>query len=112
MTAEAKSSHSDTDTLPGDASVLIAARDQIRTGFRRKASLSPGESATQDAIQHAREVAQFLRANVVQGKRVDGENDMYRLRLHEHTERGDNDSIKVAGQGTIGGGGCCGGGSK
>ncbi|KAG5939253.1 hypothetical protein E4U53_007846 [Claviceps sorghi] len=96
----------------GDAPVLAAAQDQIRKGFRRQASLAPGEPTTQDAIQHAQEVAQFLRANVVQGERVDGENSKYRLRIHEHTERGDNDSIKVAGQGTIGGGSCCGGGRK
>ncbi|KAG6009362.1 Mitochondrial zinc maintenance protein 1, mitochondrial [Claviceps maximensis] len=96
----------------GDAPVLAAAQQQIRTGFRQQASLSASDSTTQNAIQHAQDVAQFLRANVVQGKRVDGEKDMYRLRIHEHTERGDNDSIKVAGKGAIGGGGCCGGGSK
>lgn len=33
------------------------------------------------------------------------------LRIHEHTERGDNDSIKTAGAG-IAGGGCCGGSGK
>ncbi|KAG6013899.1 Mitochondrial zinc maintenance protein 1, mitochondrial [Claviceps lovelessii] len=96
----------------GDAPVLAAAQEQIRTVFRQQASLSPSGPSTADAIQHAQDVAQFLRANVVQGKRIEGEKDMYRLRIHEHTERGDNDSIKVAGQGTIGGSGCCGGGSK
>ncbi|KAG5989193.1 hypothetical protein E4U52_005849 [Claviceps spartinae] len=98
----------------GDAPVLIAAKQSIRTQFRQQANLSPGEKITQDAIKHAQEVAQFLRANVVQGKKIEGEDNMYRLRIHEHTERGDNDSIKVAGQGkgTTGGGGCCGGGSR
>ncbi|KAG6041188.1 Mitochondrial zinc maintenance protein 1, mitochondrial [Claviceps citrina] len=62
----------------GDAPVLAAAQQQIRVGFRQKASLSSSEPATQDAIRHAQEVAQFLRANVVQGKRVDGADDMYR----------------------------------
>lgn len=36
------------------------------------------------------------------------------LRIHEHTERGDNDSVKQAGKGTIANpvaGGCCGGGA-
>lgn len=30
------------------------------------------------------------------------------LRIHEHTERGDNDTVKVAGGKTVSvGGGCC-----
>ncbi|KAG5915542.1 Mitochondrial zinc maintenance protein 1, mitochondrial [Claviceps capensis] len=96
----------------GDAPVLLAAKQSIRTQFRQQANLGPSEQTTQDSIKHAQEVAQFLRANVVQGKKIDGEDNMYRLRIHEHTERGDNDSIKVAGQGTSGGDGCCGGGSR
>lgn len=28
------------------------------------------------------------------------------LRIHEHTERGDNESIKTAGEGYVQGGGC------
>ncbi|KAG5974699.1 hypothetical protein E4U55_008085 [Claviceps digitariae] len=62
----------------GDAPVLAAAQQQIRAGFSRQASLCPSESTTRDAIQHAQDVAQFLRANVVQGKRMDSEKDMYR----------------------------------
>lgn len=46
---------------------MVAARDQIRINFREKASLPASE--IQPAIQHAEEVASFLRANVVQGKR-------------------------------------------
>ncbi|KAK2593555.1 Mitochondrial zinc maintenance protein 1, mitochondrial [Conoideocrella luteorostrata] len=96
----------------GDAPVLAAAKQQIRHEFRQKSSMSSSDSATKEAIQHAQEVAKFLRANVVQGKKLDGEDNMYRLRIHEDTERGDNDTIKMAGQGTIGGEGCCGGGSR
>jgi hypothetical protein len=51
----------------GDSRVLSAAREQIRVNFREKAGLP--ESEVQPAIQHAEEVASFLRANVVQGKR-------------------------------------------
>ncbi|GAB0137843.1 hypothetical protein EsDP_00006096 [Epichloe bromicola] len=96
----------------GDAPVLAAAQQQIRQEFGQKANMSSSEPMVQDAIQRAQEVAHFLKANVVQGKKMDGEENMYQLRIHEHTERGDNDSIKVAGQGTLGGGGCCGGGGK
>ncbi|KAG5964570.1 Mitochondrial zinc maintenance protein 1, mitochondrial [Claviceps cyperi] len=96
----------------GDTPALIAAKQSIRTRFRQHANLSPREQTAKDFIKHAQEVAQFLRANVVQGKKIEGKDNMYRLRIHEHTERGDNDSIKVAGQGTTGGGGCCGGGRR
>jgi len=40
-----------------------------------------------------------LRQNVVQGEQVEsaagpGDEQRYKLRIHEHTERGDNDSIR------------------
>ncbi|KAK3372340.1 mitochondrial zinc maintenance protein 1, mitochondrial [Podospora didyma] len=79
----------------GDARVLDAARQQIRMNFREKATLPASDPSIQPAIQHAEEVACFLRANVVQGKK---EGDRYKLRIHEDTERGDNDTIKVAGK--------------
>lgn len=53
----------------GDERVLSAARDQIRTGFRDKASLSPSDPAVAPALQHAQEVAEFLKANLVQGRK-------------------------------------------
>ncbi|ROT41588.1 hypothetical protein SODALDRAFT_377247 [Sodiomyces alkalinus F11] len=88
----------------GDERILSAARQQIRQGFREKAPLSPTDPELQPAIQQANEVATFLRQNVVQGEhRGDG---TYRLRIHQDTERGDNDSIKKAGKGTTLGGGC------
>lgn len=73
--------HSD-KPCSGDAPVLAAAQEQIRTVFRQQASLSPSGPSTADAIQHAQDVAQFLRANVVQGKRIEGEKDMYRTLKH------------------------------
>jgi complex III assembly factor LYRM7 len=97
--------------------VLDAARQSIRNGFRDKASLPASDPTVQPAIQHAEEVASFLKANLVQGKR---EGNTYsqclhpgmdtmlfyviltsiypELRIHEHTERGDNDSIKLGNQ--------------
>ncbi|EON95778.1 zinc maintenance protein [Phaeoacremonium minimum UCRPA7] len=83
----------------GDTRVLDAARQQIRGGFREKASLPSSDPSTAAAIQHAQEVAAFLKSNVVQGKK-EGE-DLYRLRIHDETERGDNDTIKVGGGKTI-----------
>ncbi|KAH8883224.1 mitochondrial zinc maintenance protein 1, mitochondrial [Thozetella sp. PMI_491] len=76
----------------GDARVLDAARQQIRDKFRESRVLAASDPAVQPAIQHAVEVATFLRSNLVQGKK---EGDTYRLRIHEDTERGDNDTIKV-----------------
>ncbi|SPQ19169.1 de22e387-cfa8-44e9-a029-3350d88cb560 [Thermothielavioides terrestris] len=77
----------------GDTRVLNAARQQIRQGFRDKASLPASDPSIQPAIQHAEEVARFLKTNLVQGKL---EGDKYKLRIHEYTERGDNNSIKLA----------------
>ncbi|KAJ3477605.1 hypothetical protein NLG97_g8795 [Lecanicillium saksenae] len=96
----------------GDAPILLAAQSQIRGEFRSKQSLDPKDSSVSEGIEHATQVARFLRENVVQGKKMDGDDGMYKLRIHEHTERGDNESIKTAGAG-VSGGGCCGGkGSK
>ncbi|KAI8631646.1 mitochondrial zinc maintenance protein 1, mitochondrial [Xylariaceae sp. FL1651] len=79
----------------GDERVLSAARSSIRDGFRANASLEPTSSELPGAIKHAEEVATILRQNVVQGKK-DGET--YKLRIHEDTERGDNDTVKFAGK--------------
>lgn len=91
----------------GDPRVLTAATEQIRQGFRDMRSMPPSDPAVQAAVQHAQEVASFLRSNVVQGKK---EGDIYKLRIHDDTERGDNDTIKIGGQTVkIDGGKCCGG---
>ncbi|KAF5021091.1 hypothetical protein F66182_6880 [Fusarium sp. NRRL 66182] len=115
----------------GDAPMLSAAQLQIRSQFRQKASIDASEAPA--AIQHAEEVAQVLRQNVVQGRKIEDGKDTYselktsifaqeqgkgkeyllihnvELRIHEHIERGDNESIKTAGKGQSQGG-CCGGG--
>ncbi|KAH6973203.1 hypothetical protein BKA56DRAFT_593486 [Ilyonectria sp. MPI-CAGE-AT-0026] len=89
----------------GDAPILAAAQVQIRNEFRQKASLDPADASVPAAIQHAEQVAKVLRENVVQGKKIEEGQDKYKLRIHEHTERGDNESIKTAGSGS-GGCGC------
>lgn len=53
----------------GDERVLSAARDQIRSGFRDKASLAASDPAVAPALKHAQEVTEFLKSNLVQGRR-------------------------------------------
>jgi complex III assembly factor LYRM7 len=49
--------------------MLDSARQSIRQGFRDKAALPASDPTIQPAIQHAEEVASFLKTNLVQGKR-------------------------------------------
>ncbi|KAF4434360.1 putative Mitochondrial zinc maintenance protein 1, mitochondrial [Fusarium austroafricanum] len=96
----------------GDAPILSAAQLQIRNEFRQKASIDASDAPA--AIKHAEEVAKVLRQNVVQGQKTEEGKDTYtiaELRIHDEIERGDNESIKTAGKGTMQGG-CCGGGKK
>ncbi|KAF3055101.1 Mitochondrial zinc maintenance protein 1, mitochondrial [Daldinia childiae] len=75
----------------GDERVLTAARASIRESFRVNASLESTDPELPGAIKHAEEVAAILRQNIVQGKKV---GERYKLRIHEDTERGDNDTVK------------------
>jgi len=77
----------------GDTPMLLAARNHARHGFDENRQLSE-DTKIVDAIKYAQEVAKILRENVVQGMSNEGENGRYKLNIHEHTERGDNDSIK------------------
>ncbi|KAH9871640.1 Mitochondrial zinc maintenance protein 1, mitochondrial [Plenodomus biglobosus] len=90
----------------GDLNVLSAARAEVRKNFESNRSLSAGSDEYTKQITHAEEVAKFLRENVVQGQATEA--DKYQLRIHEHTERGDNEDIKKAkGKTTLGGTKCC-----
>ncbi|EPE35828.1 hypothetical protein GLAREA_05166 [Glarea lozoyensis ATCC 20868] len=77
----------------GDAPVLQAAKKEARSAFQRYKDLSPNDPAVIAAVEHGEQVAKILLENIVQGKNI-GE-DRYKLRIHEHTERGDNDTIKM-----------------
>ncbi|GAA5878429.1 hypothetical protein JCM16303_002771 [Sporobolomyces ruberrimus] len=103
-------------TFKGDELALKTAHHQTRVLFGRfipsaSASKSPfpvdtsikvpdlkPESAeltpekVNEHIEGAFEIAQYLRRNVVQGRRTEEGN--YALRITEETERGDNDTIK------------------
>ncbi|KAH7088168.1 hypothetical protein FB567DRAFT_591583 [Paraphoma chrysanthemicola] len=90
----------------GDMNTLFAARAEVRRNFESNRNLTVGSEEFSKQITHAEEVAKFLRENVVQGQAA-GE-DNYKLRIHEHTERGDNEDIKKPkGKGTSGGVKCC-----
>ncbi|KAF9476325.1 hypothetical protein BDN70DRAFT_178493 [Pholiota conissans] len=83
-------------TFSGDPVVLHAFRAKIRTDISQ--GVTDAESI-QKQSQFAREIADVLRRNVVQGTRVqspeESEGDgVYRIRMTKHTELGDNDSIK------------------
>jgi complex III assembly factor LYRM7 len=114
-----------THTRPGDLNVLVAARAEVRKNFEADRHLQAGSDDISKKITHAQEVAKFLRENVVQGEATDDAGNystrqsptplngmlltcIVELRIHEDTERGDNEDIKKAkGKRTIGGAKCC-----
>lgn len=81
-------------TLAGDTPLLHSARQQARQGFEKGRSLEPESTEAAKAVEHALGVSQILLHNIVQGRQVDGAQDSYKLELHEHTERGYNDTVK------------------
>ncbi|KAF2198940.1 mitochondrial zinc maintenance protein 1, mitochondrial [Delitschia confertaspora ATCC 74209] len=92
----------------GDLPTLSAARSQVRSQFESNRSLESGSEELSKQISHAEEVAKFLRENVVQGTPVEEDPGRYKLRIHEHTERGDNEDIKKGkGKNTLSGVKCC-----
>ncbi|KAF2026181.1 mitochondrial zinc maintenance protein 1, mitochondrial [Setomelanomma holmii] len=91
----------------GDMNTLFAARAEVRRNFESNRNLTVGSEEFSKQITHAEKVAKFLRENVVQGQAADNEGN-YKLRIHEHIERGDNEDIKKAkGKSTLGGVKCC-----
>ncbi|KAF2133122.1 mitochondrial zinc maintenance protein 1, mitochondrial [Dothidotthia symphoricarpi CBS 119687] len=87
----------------GDLNMLSAARAEARKNFEQNRSLAAGSTELSAQVAHAQEVAKFLRENVVQGQATDKQGN-YKLRIHDETERGDNEDIKKAqGKNTLGG---------
>ncbi|KAL2111971.1 hypothetical protein VUR80DRAFT_8885 [Thermomyces stellatus] len=76
----------------GDDRVLTEAKNRIRHEFRTAPKISPTDPEFQKRMHYAKDIATLLRSNVVQGV-PEGDN-LYKLRIHEEIERGDNDSIK------------------
>lgn len=56
-----------------DIAVLTSARKQARSTFLANRSLAPESPESIAAIAHAEDVAQFLRRNVVQGQKAEGD---------------------------------------
>ncbi|KAK8192702.1 Mitochondrial zinc maintenance protein 1, mitochondrial [Zalaria obscura] len=77
----------------GDYQTLYNARSFARESFNQNRGLEGGSIEAAQAIEHAQGVTQILRENIVQGA-SSGPGDTFKLRLHEHTERGDNDTIR------------------
>ncbi|KAF2644950.1 mitochondrial zinc maintenance protein 1, mitochondrial [Massarina eburnea CBS 473.64] len=90
----------------GDLPRLFAARATVRSHFEENRGLATGSKEITEQITRAEDVATFLRKNVVQGQAVD-EQGNYKLRIHEHTERGDNEDIKKGKGNTLAGTKCC-----
>ncbi|GAB7363106.1 hypothetical protein MBLNU230_g3397t1 [Neophaeotheca triangularis] len=76
----------------GDKPTLLASRQQAHDQFRQNSTLQPGSSEAEEGVQHAHGVTQILLQNLVQGKRIGDEGERYKLNIHEHTERGDNET--------------------
>lgn len=104
--------------------MLLAARAQARQRFEANRTLDPQSIEYTAALQEAEGVSTILRQNVVQGSSGgDGEKFSMsmqqvcsgwrrltrdvELRIHEETERGDNDTVKGASAGQVGGVKCC-----
>lgn len=82
---------------------MKGALDEARHRFATEGrDLARTSKAAQDKLKLADEVSVFLRRNLVQGEKVEGSDEQYRIRITEQTERGDNESIKQAGKGHMG----------
>ncbi|KAH0253608.1 hypothetical protein KCU91_g18407, partial [Aureobasidium melanogenum] len=78
----------------GDDSTLYNSRRFARDSFDQNRGIKPGSIEAEKAVEHAQGVAQILRENVVQGATDKEESETYKLRIHDHTEKGDNESVK------------------
>ncbi|KAK9369137.1 mitochondrial zinc maintenance protein 1, mitochondrial [Lipomyces kononenkoae] len=100
----------------GDHRVFMAARQQVRQGYETGRTELTSEPEHYDEIdkrlEHASGVALLLRSNIVQGQLMhrkaneeplstgdhgiasQSDESVYKLRIHKHTELGDNDAVK------------------
>ncbi|PPJ56801.1 hypothetical protein CBER1_05949 [Cercospora berteroae] len=76
----------------GDAHMLRSSRAFARGEFRNGAKLPADSVEAAQGVEHAQGVAQILKENIVQGKRVGDVGEKYKLNIHEHTQRLDNDT--------------------
>lgn len=64
----------------GDQATLSAARNEARRRFKEQRHLSPESTETMEALTEAQSVSKFLRRNLVQGVKAEGE-DAFRMKL-------------------------------
>lgn len=76
----------------GDKPTLLASRQFARDQYRENSKLQSGSAEAEEGLNHANGVTQILMQNIVQGKRIGEEGERYKLNIHEHTERGDNET--------------------
>ncbi|KAF8652727.1 hypothetical protein AX16_004226 [Volvariella volvacea WC 439] len=81
------------DTFSGDANVLQAFREKMRTDALAYKDITNPEEYEQ-SVKLSNEIAQILRKNIVQGRRVEGSEDTWKLRITRDTELGSNETIK------------------
>lgn len=75
-----------------DATTLLASRKHARDSFNTNRKLDTGSVEAGQALEHVQGVTQILRENVVQGRQVGEQGERYKLRMHEHTQRLDNET--------------------
>lgn len=76
--------------IADDKVTLEASRSYAKAEFDKHRKLEPGSVFAAQAVEHAQGVTKILREHVVQGKHQgDGK---YKLNIHEHTQRLDNDT--------------------
>ncbi|VDB95727.1 unnamed protein product [Peniophora sp. CBMAI 1063] len=86
-------------TFSGDPPILTAFREKMRTDAAAWKAAPDADSANAN-FQAARDVAAFLRRNVVQMRKtaqVDAEgNEVYHVGMNKYSELGDNDANRYA----------------
>lgn len=100
-----------------DLVALNSARNQIKGEMKLATSPSNPLLKVDERVDLLNQISEFLRHNIVQGKKNGQEQgkDKYLLNIHKDTELGDNDDIKTkstlnADGSPMAGASCCGGG--
>ncbi|KAK0256269.1 Mitochondrial zinc maintenance protein 1, mitochondrial [Friedmanniomyces endolithicus] len=79
-------------SFANDPKLHPAAHRLAHESFAKTRRLDSGSIEALEAVKHAQSVAQILRENVVQGRKVGAEGEeKYKLRFTEHTQLRDND---------------------
>ncbi|KIP04799.1 hypothetical protein PHLGIDRAFT_75374 [Phlebiopsis gigantea 11061_1 CR5-6] len=85
-------------TFAGDATLKSAFKLKLRNEILPDASTTD-QKAFEEKINLTRDIAEVLRKNIVQARRVESaspqDKEKWQLRMTKHTELGDNDSVKI-----------------